>query len=158
LVGWALLPAGQHGLMDTHADAASYSMSASVKHPTTSFIDAFTQATADIAAHELHPYQFTTTRIEISTLPFTLAEAAASSSASATADANLPAVLLDGEPTARLTHDLRVVTGRLPEPSTSVLEVMVTHATANQLHLSLGDALPITALPGQQAPQVQVVG
>src|SRR5262249_35414323 len=131
---------------------------ASVKQPTTSFIDAFTQATADIAAHELRPYQFTTTRIEVSTLPFTLAEAATGSSGSASADATLPAVLLDGEPTARLSDDLRVVVGRLPEPSTSVLEVVVTQATANQFHLSLGDVLPITALPGQPAPQVRVVG
>jgi hypothetical protein len=43
-------------------------------------------------------------------------------------------------------------------PAVGVLEVVVTQATVDQLHLVLGAALPIPAVAGRQAPVVRVVG
>lgn len=89
----------------------------------------FMQATANIEASDLHAYHFSSSRVEVSTLA--LARAAGGASAART-----PAFLLDGEEASRLTTDLRVVEGRLPAPAVGVLEVVVTKASADQLHLA----------------------
>jgi hypothetical protein len=155
LVGQVLLATAQHGLLHAHAGMVSYSIGAAVERPTTQFVSAFTQATTDIAAHELRAYHFRSSHVEFSTLPLALAAVGVSASGTSAAT---PACLLDGEPAARLATDLRVVAGRLPMPATGVLEVVVTPATADRLHLALGTSLPITAIAGQQAPIVRVVG
>jgi hypothetical protein len=157
LVGRVMLATAQHGLLHARSGTVSYCINAALGRPTTQFIAAFTQATADIGDHELHAYHFSSSRVEISTLPLALA-AASVGTAGGTPAASTPAFLLDGEPAARLTTDLHVVEGRLPVPSSSVLEVVVTQTTADQLHLALGAFLPIPALAGYQAPIVRVVG
>ena len=139
------------GLVQSNSGSVSYYLSAAVERPTDQFVSAFTQATADIAADDLHAYHFRSSRVEISTLA--LARAAGGASAAPT-----PAFLLDGEEASRLATDLRVVEGRLPAPAVGVLEVVVTQATADQLHLALGAALPIAALAGEPPPLVRVVG
>src|SRR5262249_13732244 len=141
----------QHGLLHARSGSVSYCINAGASRPTTQFIAAFTQATTDIAAHELHAYSFNSSRVELSTFPLALAGEGASA-------APTPPFLLDGEPEARLATDLRVVEGRLPVPEVGVLEAAVTQATADQLHLALGTLLPIPTLAGQQAPVVRVVG
>lgn len=153
LVGRVLLVTSQLGLglVQSNSGSVSYYLSAEVERPTNQFVSAFMQATADIAADDLHAYHFSSSRVEISTLALALTPVGASA-------APTPAFLLDGAPAARLATDLRVVEGRLPVPAVGVLEVVVTLATADQLHLALGAALPITALAGQQAPLVRVVG
>ncbi len=138
------------GLVPSNSGSVSYSLSAAVERPTNQFVSAFMQATADIEASDLHAYHFSSSRVEISTLA--LERAAGGASAAPT-----PAFLLDGEEASRLATDLRVVEGRLPVPAVGVLEVVVTKASADQLHLSLGAALPITTLAGEP-PLVRVVG
>ncbi len=139
------------GLAPSNSGSVSYYLSAEVERPTNQFVSAFMQATADIAASDLHAYHFSSSRVEISTLA--LARAAGGASAAPT-----PAFLLDGEEASRLATDLRVVEGRLPVPAVGVLEVVVTKASADQLHLALGAALPITTLAGKPPPLVRVVG
>jgi hypothetical protein len=146
LVGRVMLATAQHGLLHARSGTVSYCINAAVGRPTAQFIAAFTQATADIADHELRAYHFSSSRVEISTFPLALAAA------------STPPFLLDGEPAVGLTTDLHVVAGRLPVPAAGVLEVVVTQATADQLHLTLGASLPIPALAGRQAPVVRVVG
>jgi hypothetical protein len=158
LVGRVVLAAAQHGLLHTRAGTVSYSIGAAVARPTTEFIAAFTQATADIAAQELRAYHFGSSRIEISTLPVALAHRDASAGTSGATAASTPPFLLDGEPAARLADDLRVVAGQLPVPTAGVLDVVVTQATADQLYLALGTDLPVPVLSGWQAPVVRVVG
>jgi hypothetical protein len=159
LVGRGLLLTAEHGLMHSISDSVSYCINAAVKRPTNQFISAFTQATADIAAHELHAYHFSSSRVELSTFPVARAAVGASAGASGGASAGpTPPFLLDGEPAARLATDLRVVEGRLPMAAAGVLEVVVTQATADELHLALSAPLPITPIAGQQAPLVRVVG
>jgi hypothetical protein len=148
------LATAEHGLMHSTAGSVSYCINAAVKRPTNQFVSAFTQATADIADHDLHAYHFSSSRVELSTFPLALAAVGASGASAAPT----PPFLLDGEPAARLTTDLRVVAGRLPVPAAGVLEVVVTQATADQLHPALGAALPIPAVAGRQAPVVRVVG
>jgi hypothetical protein len=137
------------GLVQSNSGSVSYYLSAAVERPTNQFVSAFMQASANIEASDLHTYHFSSSRVEISTLA--LARAAVG------AAAPTPAFLLDGEEASRLTTDLRVVEGRLPAPAVGVLEVVVTKASADQLHLALGAALPITALAGEP-PLVRVVG
>jgi len=139
------LMVGLPDLVSTSHGLHPYCLSAAVDRPTSSFITAFMQGTADIGAGELHAYHFRTSRVEISTFPLALAGTTA----------HLPAFLLDGEPAAHLTTDLRVVQGRLPVPSASVLEVVLPQATADQLHLTVGALVPIAA---PTAPLVHVVG
>jgi hypothetical protein len=139
------------GLVQSNSGSVSYYLSAEVERPTNQFVSAFMQATADIAADDLHAYHFSSSRVEISTLALALTPVGASA-------APTPAFLLDGEEASRLATDLRVVEGRLPVPAVGVLEVVVTLATADQLHLALGAALPIAALAGEPPPLVRVVG
>lgn len=139
------------GLAQSNSGSVSYYLSAEVEQPTNQFVSAFMQATADIAASDLHAYHFSSSRVEISTLALALTPVGASA-------APTPAFLLDGEETSRLTTDLRVVEGRLPVPAVGVLEVVVTQATADQLHLALGAALPLATLAGEPPPLVRVVG
>jgi hypothetical protein len=151
LVGRVLLVTSDHGLMQSPSGGVSYNLSVGVERPTTQFVSAFMQATANIAAHDLQAYHFRSSLVEFSTFP--LARAAVGGPAAPT-----PPFLLDGESAARLTTDLRVIEGRLPVPEVGVLEVVVTPTTADQLHLALGAALPITTLSGKPAPLVRVVG
>lgn len=153
LVGRVLLVTSQLGLglVQSNSGSVSYYLSAEVERPTNQFVSAFTQATANIAASDLHAYHFSSSRVEISTLALALTAVGASA-------APTPAFLLDSEEASRLATDLRVVEGRLPVPAVGVLEVVVTKASADRLHLVLGAALPITALAGKQAPLVRVVG
>ncbi len=95
------LMVGLPDLVSTSHGLHPYCLSAAVDRPTSSFITAFMQGTADIGAGELHAYHFRTSRVEISTFPLALAGTTA----------HLPAFLLDGEPAARLTTDLHVVQG-----------------------------------------------
>jgi hypothetical protein len=139
------------GLVQSNSGSVSYYLSTQVERPTNQFVSAFRQATANIAASDLHAYHFRSSRVEISTLA--LERAAGGASAAPTS-----AFLLDGEEASRLATDLRVVEGRLPVPAVGVLEVVVTQASADQLHLALGAALPITALAGESPPLVRVVG
>ena len=139
------------GLAQANSGSVSYYLSAAVERPTNQFVSTFMQATANIEASDLHAYHFSSSRVEISTLA--LARTVVGASATPT-----PAFLLDGEEASRLTIDLRVVEGRLPAPAVGELEVVVTKASADQLHLALGAALPIAALAGEQAPLVRVVG
>ena len=137
------------GLVQSNSGSVSYYLSAAVERPTNQFVSAFMQASANIEASDLHTYHFSSSRVEISTLA--LARAAVG------AAAPTPAFLLDGEEASRLTTDLRVVEGRLPAPAVGVLEVVVTKASADQLHLVLGAALPITALAGEPPPLVRAI-
>lgn len=151
LVGRVLFVTGEHGLVQSPFGGITYFIRAAVERPTTRFISAFMQATADIETSDLHAYHFRSSRVELSTFPLALASRDASA-------ASTPTFLLDGEPATRLVPDLRVVAGRLPMPAVDVLEVVVTRATADRLHLTLGAAIPIAARALQQAPLVRVVG
>jgi hypothetical protein len=137
--------AGLPDLVSSSPGLNTYCLSVAVERPTSSFITTFTRGTADIGADELHLYHFRASRMEISTFPLALTGPVA----------HLPAFLLDGEPASRLATDLRVVQGRLPVPSASVLEVVLTQVTADQLHLAIGSLVPI-ASPTE--PLVRVVG
>lgn len=137
--------AGLPSLVSTSPGLNTYCLSVAVERPTSQFITTFTRGTADSGAGELHLYHLRTSRVEISTYPLALAGPAAHS----------PAVLLDGEPAARLATDLHVVQGRWPVPSASVLEVVLTQTTADQLHLAVGSLVPIAA---PTEPLVRVVG
>lgn len=148
LFGQVALAAGLQGMVNATPGLNSYYFSATVERPNSQFVATFTQGTADISAGMLHVYHFSTSRVEISTFPLGLAGA----------NATLPAVLLDGEPAASLTTDLRVVQGRLPVPSSDALEVVLTQVIADQLHLAIGTTVPIAALSADPGPLVRVVG
>jgi hypothetical protein len=90
LVGRVMLASAQHGLLHARSGAVSYGIGAAVGRPTNQFIAAFRQVTDDIADHDLRALHFSSSRVELSTLPLALAAVRASGTSAAT-----PAFLLD---------------------------------------------------------------
>jgi hypothetical protein len=78
LVGRVLLVTSRLGLVPSNSGSVSYYLSTEVERPTNQFVSAFMQATADIAADDLHAYHFSSSRVEISTLALALAAVGAS--------------------------------------------------------------------------------
>lgn len=122
---------------------STYYATANLATPDAGFVAAFEQGMDAMRTSRFGYLHLTAQRVAVSSNPVISSVPGA------------PAVIIDGDPAARFPDDLRVVEGRLPQPSANVLEVALTARVAQDYHLTVGDALPLAAYP---APNVRVVG
>jgi hypothetical protein len=148
IVAQLAVGAGFQAELAAHPGVAMFFAHVGTSQPTQQFVDSYTQRVDTISSGVMRPYHLGARVLEIDTVPLTLPSS----------DARVGSISLGGEPAQTLATHLRVVQGHLPWPAPDALEVVVSAATAAQLHLSLGTTLPLRALSGGQPPVVQVAG
>lgn len=147
---WAMVLFGQLWVTSGYAGQvartpylSTYYATVNITTPDAGFVAAFEQGMDAMRTSRFGYLHLTAQYVAVSSNPFFSSVAGA------------PAVVIDGDAAVRLPDDLRVVQGRLPQPSATVLEVALTARVAQDYHLTVGDVLPIAVDP---APTVRVVG
>lgn len=164
--------AGFQAELAAHPGSAMFYAHTSTNQPTQQLVDSYTQRVESIRAGALRAYHVGQPQLELDTTPLTLPSSDTTTSAVGAygvrpqamsrtrlgGGAGLGGLSLGGEPAQSLAGDLRVTQGYLPQPMPDALEVVVSAATAAQLHLALGATLPLSAQAGARAPVVRVAG
>lgn len=147
---WAVPLSGEIAVVSGYAGQvartpylSTYYATVNIATPDARFVAAFEQGIESLRTSSFGYLHLTAPRVVVSSNPVISAIPSA------------PAVVFDGDPAASLPDDVRMVQGRLPQPSADVLEVALTASVAKDYHLTVGDALPFNADP---APNVRVVG
>ncbi|HEX6796487.1 MAG TPA: FtsX-like permease family protein [Ktedonobacterales bacterium] len=165
--------AGFQAALAAHPGTATFYAHASTNRPAQQLVDSYAQRVDGIRDGALHAYHVGQPLLELDTIPLTLPSSLTAPAGDVGAygvrpqamplgalggGAGLGGISLGGAPAQSLASDLRVTHGHLPQPVPDALEVVVGTATAAQLHLALGDTLPLSTQAGAQAPVVRVVG
>lgn len=162
--------AGFQAELAAHPGAATFYAHIGTNQPTQQLVDAYTQRVDGISSGVMRPFHLSQPLLELETSPLTLPSSLTTARSvgaygvrpqtmtrAQLGGAGLGGISLGGEPAQTLASDLRVVQGRLPRPAPDALEVVISAATAQALHLTVGSTLPLSAQVGAQ-PVVRVAG